>query len=129
MFEYVKWITVGVISYAVMSTMGFAEEKKSSVIDHKIKSAQIWAIGFGADIKQQQIRNLETTTQALKQDWSWSEGGTFTWRLKNQWEDIKQYQRLSWKQGSEQREKTSAQLKSYWQMIADGLGAKAGAVK
>ena len=118
MFEYIKWITVGVISYAVMSTMGFAEEKKSSVIDDKIKSAQIWAIGFGADIKQQQIKNLKLTKEALKQDWSWSEGGRFTYHLKNAWEDAKYSVR-----------RDSVTVRGYWQTIADAIGAKAGAVK
>lgn len=132
MFEYIKWITVGVIVYAVMSLMSpaYSEEvKQPTVIEQKIKSAQIWAIGFGADIKQQQIKNLKQTKQALKQDWSWSEGGRLTWRLKNSWEDIKHFQRVKQKEGREQREKTHQQLKGYWQTIADALGAKAGSVK
>jgi hypothetical protein len=129
MFEYIKWITVGIVAYVLMTAMGLAEEKKTSVIDDKIKSAQIWAIGFGADIKQQQIQNLKLTREALKQDWSWSEGGRFTWRLKNEWEDIKHYQRIKAKEGREQREKTGAQIRGYWQTIADALGAGAGATK
>lgn len=121
MFEYVKWITVGVIVYAVMSVMSPAysqdtkqEVKRPTVIEQKIKSAQLWAIGFGADIKQQQIRNWTETVQALKRDWSWSEGGRFTYPIKNAWEDARAQVR-----------KDSATVKGYWQSIADALSGLA----
>ena len=96
--------------------------KKPSVIEQKLTSAKMWAIGFGADVKKQQIENLKTTKQALKQDWSWSEGGRLTYRLKNEWEDIKAYQRQQNKKGREQLENNKAQLKGYWQTVAEALG-------
>lgn len=85
--------------------------KKPTVIEQKLTSVKMWAIGFGADIKQQQIENLKTTQQALKKDWSWSEGGRFTYPIKNAWEDAKAQVR-----------KDSVTVKGYWQSIANALG-------
>ena len=76
---------------------------------------KMWAIGFGADIKQQQVENLKTTQEALKNDWSWSEGGRFTYPLKNAWEDAKI-----------QVSSDATVIKGYWQSMADALSRLGG---
>lgn len=76
---------------------------------------KMWAIGFGADVKQQQVENLKTTQEALRNDWSWGEGGRFTYPLKNAWEDA----RL-------QVSKDAKTVKGYWQNLADSLGRLGG---
>ena len=114
MKEYAKWITFGLIAYAVIAWVSPAHSeavKQPGAMAQKIKSAQMWAIGFGADIKQQQIRNFKTTREALHRDWSWSEGGTFTWRLKNAWEDARA-----------QVSRDSVTVRGHWQQIAEALG-------
>ena len=92
--------------------------KKPTVIEQKLTTAKMWAIGFGADIKKQQIENMKTTKQALKQDWSWSEGGRFTYPIKNAWEDAKAQVR-----------KDSVTVKGYWQTLADAVSSKMKAVE
>ena len=92
--------------------------KKPTVIEQKLTSAKMWAIGFGADIKKQQIENMKTTEQALKTDWSWSEGGRFTYPIKNAWEDAKAQVR-----------KDSETVKGYWQTLADAVSNKMKAVE
>lgn len=92
--------------------------KKPTVIEQKIDSAKMWAIGFGADVKQQQIENIKTTKQALRNDWSWSEGGRFTYGLKNAWEDAKAQVR-----------RDSETVKGYWQTLADAVASKMKAVE
>jgi hypothetical protein len=92
--------------------------KKPTVIEQKLTTAKMWAIGFGADIKQQQIENLKTTKQALKTDWSWSEGGRFTYPIKNAWEDAKAQVR-----------RDSKTVKGYWQTLADAVSSKMKAVE
>jgi hypothetical protein len=93
-------------------------DKQESVIEQKISefgtAMKGWAMAFGADIKQQQIRNLEQTREALKRDWSWSEGGRFTYPIKNAWEDARAQVR-----------RDSATVKGYWQSIADALASLA----
>ena len=76
---------------------------------------KMWAIGFGADIKQQQVENLKTTQEALRNDWSWSEGGRFTYPLKNAWEDAKI------QVGSDAKV-----IKGYWQTLAAALSGLGG---
>ena len=76
---------------------------------------KMWAIGFGADIKQQQVENLKTTQEALRNDWSWSEGGRFTYPLKNAWEDAKI-----------QVSSDATVIKGYWQSMADALSRLGG---
>ena len=92
--------------------------KKPTTIEQPITSAKLWAIGFGADIKQQQIENIKTTKEALKKDWSWSEGGRFTYRFKNAWEDAKYSIR-----------RDSQTVKGYWQTLADAVSSKMKAVE
>ena len=92
--------------------------KKPTVIEQKLTTAKMWAIGFGADIKKQQIENMKTTEQALKTDWSWSEGGRFTYPIKNAWEDAKAQVR-----------KDSETVKGYWQTLADAVANKMKAVE
>ena len=92
--------------------------KKPTVIEQRIDSAKLWAIGFGADVKKQQIENIKTTKEALKKDWSWSEGGRFTYRFKNAWEDAKYSVR-----------RDSKTVKGYWQTLADALSSKMKAVE
>ena len=76
---------------------------------------KMWAIGFGADIKQQQVENLKTTQEALRNDWSWSEGGRFTYPLKNAWEDAKI-----------QVSSDARVIKGHWQTLADALSRLGG---
>ena len=92
--------------------------KKPTVIEQKINSAKLWAIGFGSDVKKQQIENLKNTKQALKRDWSWTEGGRFTYPIKNAWEDAKAQVRRDTKT-----------VKGYWQTLADALSSKMKAVE
>ena len=92
--------------------------KKPTVIEQKLTTAKMWAIGFGADIKKQQIENMKATKQALKNDWSWSEGGRFTYRFKNAWEDAKYSIR-----------RDSKTVKGYWQTLADAVASKMKAVE
>ena len=92
--------------------------KKPTIIEQKINSVKLWAIGFGADVKKQQIENLKTTKQALKNDWSWSEGGRFTYPIKNAWEDAKAQVR-----------RDSETVKGYWQTLADAVSSKMKAVE
>ena len=42
--------------------------------------------------------------------------------VKNEWEDIKEYQRHSWHQSKQQLAKNKEQVKGYWETIADVLG-------
>lgn len=122
---------VGIVMAFYLNAAGATESnrmvppKKPTVIEQRIDSAKLWAIGFGADVKQQQIENMKTTREALRKDWSWSEGGRLTYRLKNEWEDIKAYQRQQNQKGREQLEANKAQLQDYWQTVADAL-AKLG---
>ena len=76
---------------------------------------KMWAIGFGADIKQQQVENLKTTQEALRNDWSWGEGGRFTYPLKNAWEDAKI-----------QVSSDATVIKGHWQTLADALSRLGG---
>ena len=92
--------------------------KKPTIIEQKLTTAKMWAIGFGADVKKQQIENMKTTKQALKQDWSWSEGGRFTYPIKNAWEDAKAQVR-----------RDSKTVKGYWQTLADAVSSKMKAVE
>ena len=92
--------------------------KKPTYIEQKIDSAKLWAIGFGADVKKQQIENIKTTKQALKKDWSWREGGRFTHGLKNAWEDAKYSVR-----------RDAKTVKGYWQTLADAVSSKMKAVE
>ena len=92
--------------------------KKPTVIEQRINSAKLWAIGFGADVKKQQIKNMKTTKQALEKDWSWTEGGRFTYPIKNAWEDAKYSIRRDTKT-----------VKGYWQTLADALSSKMKAVE
>jgi hypothetical protein len=87
---------------------------KPTVIEQKLTAAKAWAIGFGADFKQQSIKNWTETKDALHKDWSWSEGGRFTYPIKNAWEDA-----------VAQVRKDSVTVKGYWQSIADALSGLA----
>ena len=103
--------------------------KKPTIIEQKIDSAKMWAIGFGADVKKSTIQNLKQSKEALHNDWSWSEGGRFTYPIKNAWEDFVAYQKQGNRQAKDQLQRHGSQIRSYWQNIADALGVKAGSVE
>ena len=91
--------------------------KKPTVIEQKLTTAKLWAIGFGADLKKETVDNLKESRQALKNDWSWSEGGRFTYPIKNAWEDAKA-----------QIRRDSETVKGYWQTLADAVASQMKAV-
>lgn len=72
--------------------------------------------------KESMQKNWQETKDAFSTDWSWSKGGRFTYKLKNEWEDIKEFQRHSWSEGKEQHQKNIDNIKGYWQTLADALG-------
>lgn len=45
--------------------------------------------------------------------------------IKNEWEDIKYFQRTQWQEGKEQLAKNKEQVKGYWETIAEALGTLA----
>ena len=111
------WILVGFILSLFLTELQAEEARKTAITDvvaEKMTAAKQWAIMFGADVKQQQIKNMAATKDALKKDWSWSEGGRFTYPVKNAWEDAKAQVR-----------KDSKTVKGYWQSIADALSSLA----
>ena len=115
---------VGLLVAFYLNTAGATESnqmvppKKPTVIEQKIDSAKLWAIGFGSEVKKQQIENMKTTREALKRDWSWTEGGRFTYGIKNAWEDAKYSFRGD-----------SKTVKGYWQTLADAIASKMKAVE
>lgn len=111
------WILVGFILSLFLTELQAEEAKKTPITDvvaEKMTAAKNWAIMFGADVKQQQIKNMDATKAALEKDWSWEGGGRFTYPVKNAWEDAKA-----------QIRKDSVIVKGYWQTIADALGSLA----
>ena len=114
-------VSVFIISLIVPNKVGAAEmdsTERNPGLDKVTElgtAMKMWAIGFGADIKQQQVENLKTTQEALRNDWSWSEGGRFTYPLKNAWEDAKI-----------QVSSDAKVIKGHWQTLADALSGLGG---
>jgi hypothetical protein len=109
------WILVGFILSLFLTELQAEEARKPAITDvvaEKMTAAKRWAIMFGADVKQQQIKNMDATKAALEKDWSWEGGGRFTYPIKNAWEDAKAQVR-----------KDSKTVKGYWQSIAGALGS------
>jgi hypothetical protein len=109
-------VTLVVIGIAVLmpGKVQADEVKKpaiTTVVAEKMTAAKNWAIMFGADFKQQQIKNMDTTKEALHKDWNW-ESGRFTRPIKNAWDGAKA-----------QVKKDSATVAGYWQSIATALGS------
>jgi hypothetical protein len=111
------WILVGFILSLFLTELQAEEAQKTPITDTvkaRITAAKDWAVKSGVEFKAQQIKNMDETRDALKKDWSWSEGGRFTYPLKNAWEDARAQVR-----------KDSVTVKGYWQNIADALGSLA----
>lgn len=89
------------------------EPKPSQYATNKLEVGKLWAVAFGADLD----KNWKDTVTAFKKDWSWNDGGRFTWRLKNELEDIKQYQRHSWKEGKDQLQRNKQQISNLFEKL------------
>lgn len=117
MFEYIKWITMGVIVYAVMTMMSpaYAETKSNPVVDT--------ITSVGRSVKAGVVKEWDKTVAFQKKAWAY--GGDNTWQLINAKETVKEHWRLNAHALDQQLAQNRQQLKGYWQTIADALGSLA----
>jgi hypothetical protein len=90
--------------------------------DNKVKvgdTAKLWSMAFGGEIAEdfEKIKAAVNINQPNNQ---------VTVTIKNEWEDIKSFQRNSWHKGKEQLAKNKQVFSDYWRNIANALGSISG---
>jgi hypothetical protein len=93
--------------------MADSKESQQKPIEQQLNATKLWAVAFGADLD----KNWKETVTAFKQDWSWNDGGRFTWRLKNEFEEIKQFQIDGWNEGKAQLETNQQQISDLFKKL------------
>lgn len=95
--------------------MAESKESQQKPIEQQLNATKLWAVAFGADLD----KNWKETVTAFKSDWSWNEGGRFTWRLKNEFEEIKQFQIEGWNEGKAQLERNKQQISDLFKKLGE----------
>jgi hypothetical protein len=95
--------------------MADSKESQQKPIEQQLNATKLWAVAFGADLD----KNWKETVTAFKQDWSWNDGGRFTWRLKNEFEEIKQFQIDGWNEGKAQLETNQQQISDLFKKLGE----------
>lgn len=95
--------------------MAESKETQQKPIEQQLNATKLWAVAFGADLD----KNWKETVTAFKQDWSWNDGGRFTWRLKNEFEEIKQFQIEGWNEGKAQLQRNKQQISDLFKKLGE----------
>lgn len=95
--------------------MAESKETEQKPIEQQLNATKLWAVAFGADLD----KNWKETVTSFKQDWSWNDGGRFTWRLKNEFEEIKQFQIEGWNEGKAQLQRNKQQISDLFKKLGE----------
>ena len=102
--------------FLMITNLGKAEENKVQFGD----SGKLWAMAFGGEFTD----DLERLKAAVNIN---EPNNKVTVFVKNEWEDIKHYQRTNWHQGKMQMQKNKESIGNFFKTLADAVSKATGA--